>query len=270
MRDARSDLVYDTRGPLTMPGNDIGSVRFGLSLVGMVSLRDTVLGQSLVIATLAVILSLLLLTSLGYLLSRHLSTLLGATRRVASGDYAFVITIGGHDEIGVLARDFNSMAAAVQNRVAALNASRDALRKSETRFRSIFDNISEAVFVLDIDSGRIIDVNQRMLDMYGFSSRSEAIAAGFDQISAGVPPYSAAEGRAHLKKASEEGPQTFEWHARNMRGEPFWVEVSLRLSHIGQEPRLLAVVRDVSERKKTEERIRPSSTRSPACPIAAC
>jgi diguanylate cyclase (GGDEF)-like protein/PAS domain S-box-containing protein len=255
VRDALSDLVYDTRVPLTVPGNDIGSVRFGLSLVGMVSLRDTVLGQSLLIAALAVILSLLLLAAVGYLLTRHLSTLLGATRRVASGDYESVISIGGNDEIGVLARDFNSMAAAVQNRVGALNASRDALRKSEARFRSIFDNVSEAIFVHDIDSGRIIDVNQRMLDMYGFSSRSEAIAAGFDQISAGAPPYSAAEARAHLKKAIEEGPQTFEWHARNTRGELFWVEVSLRLSHIGQEPRLLAVVRDVSERKKAEERI---------------
>lgn len=255
VRDALSDLIYDTRVPLTMPGNDIGSVRFGLSLVGMVSLRDTVLGQSLVIATLAVILSLVLLASVGYLLTRHLATLLGATRRVASGDYGSVIAIGGNDEIGVLARDFNSMAAAVQNRIEALNASGDALRKSEARFRSIFDNVSEAIFVLDIDSGRIIDVNQRMLDMYGFGSRPEAIAAGFDRISAGVPPYTEAEARAHLKKAIEEGPQTFEWHARNTRGELFWVEVSLRLSHIGQEPRLLAVVRDVSERKKAEERI---------------
>ena len=55
-----------------------------------------------------------------------------------------------------------------------------------------------------------------------------------------------------MKTAIEEGPQTFEWHARNTRGELFWVEVSLRLSQIGQEPRLLAVVRDVSERKKAE------------------
>ena len=129
MRDALSDLVYDTRVPLTVPGNDIGSVRFGLSLVVMVSLRDTVLGQSLLIAALAVILSLLLLAAVGYLLTRHLSTLLGATRRVASGDYESVISIGGNDEIGVLARDFNSMAVAVQNRVGALNASRDALRR---------------------------------------------------------------------------------------------------------------------------------------------
>jgi len=255
VRDALSDLVYDTRVPLTISGNDIGSVRFGLSLVGMVSLRDTVLRQSLLIATLAVVLTLLLLTSMGYLFTRHLSTLLGATRRIARGDYASVIAIGSNDEIGVLARDFNDMAAAIQNRVEALNASGDALRRSEARFRSIFDNVGEAIFVHDVDSGRIIDVNQRMLDMYGFSSRSEAMAAGFDQISAGTSPYSETEARAYLRKAIDEGPQTFEWHARTMRGELFWAEVSLRLSHIGQEPRLLAVVRDVSERKKAEDRI---------------
>lgn len=253
--DALSDLVYDTQVPLTMSGNMLGSVHFGLSLVGMVSLRDSVLGQSLLIAAFEVVLSLLLLASGGYLLTRHLITLLGATRRVASGDYGSRIAIGGTDEVGVLARDFNSMAKAVQHRLEEQQTAAEALRKSESRFRAIFDNVSEAIFVHDVDSGRLLDVNRRMCEMYGFASRDAAIAAGFDQISSGVPPYSDAEARAHLRKAIEAGPQTFEWHARNTRGELFWVEVSLRLSHIGEEARLLSVVRDISERKRADEKI---------------
>ena len=253
--DALSDLVYDTQVPLTMSGNTLGSVHFGLSLVGMVSLRDSVLEQSLLIAAFEVVLSLLLLASGGYLLTRHLTTLLGATRRVTSGDYGSRIAIGGTDEVGVLARNFNSMAKAVQHRMEEQQTAAEALRESESRFRSIFDNVSDAIFVHDVDSGRIIDVNRRMCKMYGFASRDAAIAAGFDQISAGVPPYSDAEARAHLRKAIEAGPQTFEWHARNTRGELFWVEVGLRLSHIGEEARLLSVVRDISERKRSEERI---------------
>ena len=255
VREALSDLVYDTRVPLTLPGNQLGSIRFGLSLAGMVSLRDTVLRQSLLIAAFEVILSLLLLSSGGYLITRHLTALLGATRRVAGGDYGSRITIGGKDEIGVLARDFNSMAAAVEGRVTELHASEEALRESDARFRSIFDNVSEAILVLDVGSGRIIDVNWRMCEMFGFTSQAEAIAAGFDKISAGPPPYSESEARVYLRKAVEVGPQTFEWHARNTRGELFWVEVSLRLSRIGEDSRLLAVVRDITERKKAESKI---------------
>ena len=142
--------------PLTLPGNDLGSVRFGLSLVGMVSLRDTVLGQSLLIAALELVLSLLLLTSGGYLITRHVATLLGATRRVASGDFGSRIAIGGNDEISVIAADFNHMAAAVENQVNALRESEAALRESEGRFRSIFDNVSEAIFVHDAASLQVV------------------------------------------------------------------------------------------------------------------
>jgi diguanylate cyclase (GGDEF)-like protein/PAS domain S-box-containing protein len=255
VEDALSDLVYDTQVPLTMSGNDLGSVRFGLSLAGMVSLRDSVLGQSLLIAAVEVVLTLVLLTSGGYLLTRHLSTLLVATRRVTSGDYGSRINIGGKDEIGVLAHDFNTMAEAVQSRMEAQRAASEALRESEASFRSIFDNVSDAIFVHDVDSGRLINVNRRMCEMFGFDTREAAIAVNFDQISAGVAPYTDMEARAHLRNAIDKGPQTFEWHARNTRGELFWVEVSVRLSHIGEESRLLSVMRDISERKKADEMI---------------
>ena len=85
--------------------------------------------------------------------------------------------------------------------------------------------------------------------MYGFASRDEALESQFNDFSAGVSPYSESDVRAHMRKAIEAGPQTFEWHARKKGGELFWVEVSLRLTHIGEQPYLLAVVRDISERK---------------------
>ncbi|NTV81393.1 MAG: HAMP domain-containing protein, partial [Candidatus Aminicenantes bacterium] len=51
------------------------------------------------IAALAVVLSLLLLSFGGYRIMRHLTTLLDATRRTASGDYRTRIAITGQDEI---------------------------------------------------------------------------------------------------------------------------------------------------------------------------
>ena len=252
VREALSDRVYDTHVPLTLSGNELGSVRFGLSLAGMVSLRDTVLRQSLVIAALEVVLSLLLLASGGYLITRHIKTLLAATRRVARGDYASHIGIRGKDEIAVLAEDFNSMAAAVHSRMQALHASETALRESESRFRAIFDNINDAIFVHDVDSLRLVDVNQRMCEMYGFGSRAEVAGAGVGEISAGVPPYTLAEAEAKMRKALAEGPQTFDWLARNRQGELFWVEVGLRVANVGGAQYLLAVVRDIRERKAME------------------
>jgi signal transduction histidine kinase len=61
---------------------------------------------------------------------------------------------------------------------------------------------------------------------------------------------------AWIRKAMEEGPQLFEWRARKGNGELFWVEVNLKIVTIGGARRVLAVVRDITERKKAEAQAR--------------
>ena len=128
-----------------------------------------------------------------------------------------------------------------------------ALAESETRFREIFNTVNDAIFIHDAESGRILDVNRRMCEMYGLS-REEALRAGPNDLSAGTPPYSAAEALAKIQQTLTEGPQVFDWLARSGDGRLFWTEVSLRLANIDSRPRILAVVRDISERKEMEKK----------------
>ncbi|MHB0926208.1 MAG: sensor domain-containing protein [Gallionellaceae bacterium] len=130
-----------------------------------------------------------------------------------------------------------------------------ALAESEGRFREIFDTVSDAIFIHDAETGRILDVNRRMCEMYGLT-REQALACGPDDLSAGVPPYSTAEAIEKIRLAHSEGQQTFDWLARTHDGRFFWVEVSLRFASIGGEQRILAVVRDISERKHVDAELR--------------
>ena len=50
-----------------------------------------------------------------------------------------------------------------------------------------------------------------------------------------------------------EGPQLFEWRAEDRGGRRFWVEINLTLTSLGGRDRLLAVIRDISERKQVED-----------------
>ncbi|CAA7623109.1 PAS domain S-box protein [Magnetospirillum sp. SS-4] len=128
-----------------------------------------------------------------------------------------------------------------------------ALAASEGRFRAIFDNINDAIFIHRTDGDTVMAVNRRMLEMYGFDDESEVIGAPAGRLSEGVPPYDEASAHAWLAKARAGQPQLFEWHARRRDGSLFWVEVGVRRASMGTSgDALLVVVRDISERKQAE------------------
>jgi len=138
--------------------------------------------------------------------------------------------------------------------------SEQILAESEGRFREIFNAVSDAIFIHDAETGRILDVNRRMLEMYRLK-REEALACEIKDLSAGVPPYSSAEAAEKIRLARTEGPQTFVWHARARDGHLFWVEVSLKFALIGSQQRILATVRDINERKQSEAALQESEYR---------
>lgn len=128
----------------------------------------------------------------------------------------------------------------------------EALRESERNYREMFNATNDAIFLDDATTGRMLDVNGAMLRMYGYDSKAEILASNIGDLSSNEPPYTQIEAERRIRRAVEEGPQVFEWLARKRNGERFWVEVSLRSSEIGGQGRILAVVRDITERKKAE------------------
>lgn len=136
----------------------------------------------------------------------------------------------------------------------------ETLKLSEASYRSIFDSMNDAIFVHDARTGQIVDVNRQMLEMYGYSY-GEARNLSLEQISLNKPPYSGEEARHWARKALHEGPQLFEWMAKNKAGKSFWVEVSLRQGVVEGKQRTLAVVRDIAARKQGEKALHQSEER---------
>ncbi len=128
----------------------------------------------------------------------------------------------------------------------------ESSKRSERNYREIFNSTNEAIFIHDSATGRVLDVNDAMVKMYGCRSKEQALALGIEELSANTPPYTGQDALRHLSDTGKLGSQTFEWLARKATGQEFWVEVSLRKSEIGGQGRVLAVVRDVSERKRAE------------------
>ena len=144
--DALDDLIFDAYVPLSVSGNPVGTVRFGLSLVSLAAARDSLIQQGMLIALAGILFSILLLAAGGYLITRHIPHLLAATNRIVKGEYGSrVPAAGDRDEICLLADNFNTMSQSIEERIQALHARENELRQSETRYRELAESLEETV-----------------------------------------------------------------------------------------------------------------------------
>jgi PAS domain-containing protein len=63
-----------------------------------------------------------------------------------------------------------------------------------------------------------------------------------------------------LHKAFSEGPQTFEWLAKDSENKQLWVEVNLKRCVIGGDDRILIAIQNIIKRKQTEKALHKSET----------
>lgn len=127
---------------------------------------------------------------------------------------------------------------------------------AHTSYRAIFESCEDAIFVHDPDTGAIVDANPKASEAYGYS-HSEFLKTDISVLSAGSPPYTQEDAIRWLAAARQQ-PQRFEWRRRNRAGELFWDEVVLRRAQIGGHDRILAITRDITQRKAAEDALRQS------------
>jgi PAS domain S-box-containing protein len=130
--------------------------------------------------------------------------------------------------------------------------------RAEARYRSLFDGSRDAVMMLN--SKGFIDCNAATLEMFGVDS-----VQAFQQFHpADLSPAFQTDGRDSLEAAQERieralqtGSDRFEWlHRRVDTWESFEAEVLLSAQPIDGEMILQAVVRDISQRKRSERAVK--------------
>ncbi|MBN2499111.1 MAG: EAL domain-containing protein [Deltaproteobacteria bacterium] len=127
-------------------------------------------------------------------------------------------------------------------------------------YRSLFNEVNDGILVLGLGQD-VLDVNRAMLDLFGYT-RDEALRLQVSDLGVDREPFGAADLLRRLHRAALGKPQLFEWQARRKDGGEFWVEINLRLAELGRQECLLAVVRDIGERKRVEQVLRESEERS--------
>jgi PAS domain S-box-containing protein len=181
------------------------------------------------------------------LIGRPVNKILEVIKRVSDGDFtAQVKGVSDTGELGRLSQGFNRMVDMLAVREAALK------QQSEAKYRAIFNAAEDAIFIHDLDTGRILDVYEQVKDMFGYTP-DEARQLTVGQLGVGQEPYTQAEADQWIQKAIQEGPQVVQWRCRRKDGSLFWTENTLKVADIGGEGRLLAVMKDITVRKEMEQ-----------------
>ena len=218
------------------------AVPLDVKYAGVRRLRNSIALITAVIALLTIVVLSLIIGRI----ARPVKSLTAASRAMADGDLEYPIDVKSEDEIGVLAGAFSAMRRVIHEKISAL-------ANSEERFRILFNNISNAVFLHD-SKGRILDVNNTMTELFSVS-REEII--GMDILNHFSGPGNPVDTLADIWKRIMAGESaTLEWNARKPHsGECFPVDVRLKSVTFDGEVLVLATIRDLTAQKKAEEQL---------------
>jgi PAS domain S-box-containing protein len=134
-----------------------------------------------------------------------------------------------------------------------LQVSRLALFESQEKYKKIFNAPREAIFIHDAATGDILDVNQAAVDMYGFNSKEELISLKPGNLNAEDNKRTQEKALEKISLAANGIPQQFEWFSKKKNNETFFAEVSLKYANIANKDCVVAILRDITERKLDQE-----------------
>ncbi|MCP4718971.1 MAG: PAS domain S-box protein, partial [Desulfobacteraceae bacterium] len=150
--------------------------------------------------------------------------------------------------------EFQSLAVSANKMIRKRNKSETALRKSEEKYRRLFEKSKDAILIIENET--FVDCNQATVEMMGYEDKDQLLQTHPSELS---PDYQS-DGRESFSKAKEmmdlavrNGSHRFEWNHVRAGGEVFPVEVLFTSISRDQGKQVIHTIwRDITDRKKAE------------------
>jgi PAS domain S-box-containing protein len=133
----------------------------------------------------------------------------------------------------------------------------EALRESENKYRSLFESSRDTIMLLTAE-GKYFSGNPAAHEIFGFKDEDEFISQTPSDLSPQYQPdgsLSSEKAQMMIEKVIKKGSRFFEWTHKRANGEEFFASVLLTRMKLEGRVILQATVRDITERKKTEEEL---------------
>ncbi|HRJ49086.1 MAG TPA: PAS domain S-box protein, partial [Phycisphaerales bacterium] len=140
--------------------------------------------------------------------------------------------------------------------VTEMRRASEAARRSEQRYREIFDKCHDAIVVFRPAGEVILDANERALQLYGYS-REEFVGKSFSMVS-----FSDNRSREAIERTLRDGVfSDSAWKQRCRDGSLIRIDVVSTLIEFDGEPAILSFNRDITRRYEVESALDESERR---------
>ena len=146
--------LIHVRRPLLLPHNRVGFLQFGVSNKQLLEARRSILRQGGLIAIIEILATIALLSAIAYLLTSRLTSMVAGSQALAEGKLDHRLPDEGGDELTLLARHFNVMAGALQQRISDLQSTAERLKSSEERYALAIRGANDGLWDWDIAGDR--------------------------------------------------------------------------------------------------------------------
>ncbi|HCE44805.1 MAG TPA: hypothetical protein DET40_14790 [Lentisphaeria bacterium] len=224
--------------------------------------------------TLLVIIAALSLSSIAvFYFSRYITApikdLQAGTERISAGDLDYRIPEKTHDEIGLLAQSFNEMTQHLKKITASRNELdreitdrtrvEKQLRESEEHMRAITDSAQDAILMMDPEGG-ISYWNPAAERIFGYL-KAEAIGQKLHALIVPSRYHKAHHAAFPVFQKTGQGAavgKTLELEAIRKDGKEISVQLSLSTVQMNNAWHAVGILRDITERKRVEEKLKTS------------
>lgn len=178
--------------------------------------------------------------------AKPIKVLLHATNRLKAGDLDYRVE-GLKDEFAELAFAFDDMAGSLREHMRAIG-------ESERRYRMLFESAMDAIFILDAEgeqAGKIVQANQTAATMHGYTLE-ELMTFRIQDLDS---PETAAKAPERIARMLRGEWLKAEVGHLKKDGTQFPLEISCGLFDVNGHKYILAIDRDITDRKQAEEAI---------------